>query len=537
MKFKYSKGTGLSADDELISEFYPVVTGIRECIHLDTGLTNTSFLVKIIKIDGTETEEKEILDLKDIRYFDLWHVEDALLSVKQKQYLYCKLQQDVMRLKVKRVVVIGQGLYYYKDIYIYQFGGRIQTDRKMPDNESIECNLQLPLLKNNFEIKPELIKEYINFLPGVSEVLFYGALFAVIKPVLCKLGFNPNFIISLIGPSGHLKTSMVRKYALWLADSGVQEISFSDPMQSEKIISMIDNIPGQNFLIDDLHELKSSYAVGKQRDKLDRLVHHGDHDSNFANIFITGESAKKMGIFSCKDRMLIITVDRMESEKMAEMKKKIGQLSSEYMAEVAENFWTKIMENYDDVQKFIGEYMEKNQRQEGIDYGTRTFQHMKYITLTEELFRKYMCCGASEYSGKEKLEKALERNYIIQQKELKSEGGNKADWEYVMDVYQMLGKENQYLKMVTNMMEYEPNYDNYFMKRDRIYVTGTALLRGMRRYYQHDVDGRKILAILHNIGVLDEDATSARTKKLKNVRHYVLIRSMIEEYLSYYRKN
>ena len=30
MKFKYSKGTGLSADDELISEFYPVVTGIRE---------------------------------------------------------------------------------------------------------------------------------------------------------------------------------------------------------------------------------------------------------------------------------------------------------------------------------------------------------------------------------------------------------------------------------------------------------------------------------------------------------------------------
>lgn len=147
MKFKYSKGTGLSADDELISEFYPVVTGIRECIHLDTGLTNTLFLVKIIKIDGTETEEKEILDLKDIRYFDLWHVEDALLSVKQKQYLYCKLQQDVMRLKVKRVVVIGQGLYYYKDIYIYQFGGRIQTDRKMPDNVSIECNLQLPLLK------------------------------------------------------------------------------------------------------------------------------------------------------------------------------------------------------------------------------------------------------------------------------------------------------------------------------------------------------------------------------------------------------
>ena len=64
--------------------------------------------------------------------------------------------------------------------------------------------------------KEELIKmavEYITFMPGVSEILFYYVLLAVVKPFLVSQRIYPNFMLALIGPSGHLKTSLARLFA------------------------------------------------------------------------------------------------------------------------------------------------------------------------------------------------------------------------------------------------------------------------------------------------------------------------------------
>lgn len=66
-----------------------------------------------------------------------------------------------------------------------------------------------------------VIKKFLNLMPGVSEILFYDSLFGVMKPIVIQCGLKPEFILALVGPSGHLKTSMVRLYSLWLEKQDV----------------------------------------------------------------------------------------------------------------------------------------------------------------------------------------------------------------------------------------------------------------------------------------------------------------------------
>lgn len=295
---------------------------------------------------------------------------------------------------------------------------------------------------------------------------------------------------------------------------------------------MIDKIPGQNFLVDDLHEIKTSYAAAKQCEKLDNLVHHSDKNINSANVIITGETMEKMGIFSCKDRILQIKVPRMESKELQEIKKKMSLLSDDYMAGLAVAFQQELMKNYMKVCQTIKQYMTENLDKTGMNYDTRTYHHMTFIKLTEKLFRKYMCNDLSDLSGKQELNKAIERNYQIQQRELQWERQEECDNDYVRDVYLMLCGGNRYLEVVTNKIMYCPNNANFYMHENKSYVTRTALVNGMNKYYKHAVSWKKIVDALHEAGVLDED-DKVRTKKFVDKRHYVILMDMIEDYLKF----
>lgn len=92
----------------------------------------------------------------------------------------------------------------------------------------------------------------MNFFPGVSEIIFYGSLLGIIKPFLAKMQISPDFILAVIGPSGSLKTSITRMFALWLEHTQLQETNFQASQRMPAILSKIENLSGLNFLLDDL---------------------------------------------------------------------------------------------------------------------------------------------------------------------------------------------------------------------------------------------------------------------------------------------
>ena len=538
MKIYFRENEGLYADENLIANFEPRVIGIRRHIRLPDRTTKMTYEIMVRKIDGTETEIKEIDNLCQISYFDMWNIPDCALSAKQKKILQYKLQQDVAQLnkqQIENIVQVDQGLYHYKGSDIYSFGENIFMSHALEQGISVINETGISL-RNNVGSDWQLsLKNYINFFPGVSEMLFYGALFGVIKPILCDMndiddmGIKPDFAISLVGPSGHLKTSMVRKYALWLDDSEKQEVSFRDHRRNSSIIAMIDKIPGQNFLVDDLHEARTSDVATRQQEKLDSWVRHIGVHRNSANIFVTGETMEKMGIFSCKDRILQIKIPRKNSEELKELKRKIGLLSSGYMSGLATLFLESLMKNYDSVKKRIREYMEQNLNIEGVNYDTRTYHHGIFIRLTEELFRQYMCMGSSAVTEAKALDDAIKKNCMIQQGELQRE----CDIDYAVDVYKMLTGNNKYITVVTSGLEYVPGQlDRCAWTNNRVYITKEALVQGMIKYYGHFVSWRKIIDDLDEKALLDEDCDK-RGKKFMRKRHYVIMLDALRSYINW----
>ena len=108
----------------------------------------------------------------------------------------------------------------------------------------------------------ELIKmavEYITFMPGVSEILFYYVLLAVVKPFLVSQRIYPNFMLALIGPSGHLKTSLARLFAFWLEQEDLQEVAFADIASQTVLDNHIAELNGLNLIIDDMHIHPDNY--------------------------------------------------------------------------------------------------------------------------------------------------------------------------------------------------------------------------------------------------------------------------------------
>lgn len=187
MKVFFVENQGLYADEELITDFEPKVIGIQQHISLSDGMEKRMYQVMVRKSDGSETAVKEVDSLLHISYFDMWGIPDCMLSAKQKKILQYKLQQDVSELakeQTEYVIEAGQGLYYYRNSHIYSFGNKVFTSSELETRVSIINKPEIPLEGNSVTEWAPLLKDYINFLPGVSEMLFYGSLFGNI-PIFC----------------------------------------------------------------------------------------------------------------------------------------------------------------------------------------------------------------------------------------------------------------------------------------------------------------------------------------------------------------
>jgi len=502
---------------------------------LEKDLSNSGSIKKKYKFTVETSAEKQknpvyVDSFHNVDWFGLFNCPDAHLGSQQRNMLEYEMQRSSVEAPVNEILLCGQGLQFYdSDTPVFVLGDRILAPSKELPGKC--CIKQKYHLKCGKSLKDKTAynhdaKKYIQLVPDVTPILFYGSLLGVLKPILASLDENANFVITVIGSKGHLKTSLVTLYALWL-DGGIQKIDFISSSKMQDIEHKISMFAGQNLLLDDLHDTKSSYKKNRMKDRLDTVTRIISNNINNTNVFVTGESIKDMAIVSTRDRMLEIYMPKMNGEQLSILKKNKDNLSESFMAELAVSFVTELIKNYDkvvmDIKRFSSLYMPL----ECLDSSTRIPSHIKYIQMTEFLYTKYFCAGDEGLSCKNDLDRALEKQTKNQEKELMEQEAE-AEEDYVSVFHNMT--ESGEINLETDRNLYCPGSDSALIFNKKIYITGTALQAAFTRHYKRFIPRKLITDAFHNVGILEED-TGTRTKKFDGTRHYVISISMLNLYI------
>ena len=521
-------------------EFKPRVKQKNIFHDMDTGKEDVRYLMDIKMSNGDILEEKEMVTLKGIDYFEEWECPDSLLNRADRKKLEYELQKAAREVELKKIFLCSAGWYAGINRSFMVLGDQVIGY----DGKANSVRIKNPKEMRHKAVGSESIRNVsrrlISFLPGVTEMLFYGSLLTILKLYLSKQGYRADFMLALIGPSGHLKTTFVRGYSLWLKHTDEQEMTFRDFGRFEKILEKIDELKGLNYLGDDLHDAQSRNSAEKQGERLDLLSRHISSELCCAQVILTGEKLQDMCIFSCMDRILQIKVPRMNSEELGVLKGRLKQVGLEYMPGLALAFADALVKNQDNLQNDVEEFMAQNQMLDsGKDNSLRIARHALWLKLTERLYRKYVLNSSMEDSCKEQLYEAVERNYVFQSQELRYLRSNE-ERDVVVDIYHMLN--GGHLECVTSMRPYENAITNdcmngmsYCFHNNKIYITQNALQTGMARYYGQAYSAKKISDAMHDAGILEED-TDARTKKFAHKRHYVINRELLKQHYERYQQ-
>ena len=159
-----------------------------------------------------------------------------------------KARHEASRLPGRMIFDSYEGLQTVCGVPVYVAGEHIFCYGELPATYEVATrNTMQPV---RYEDRKEILKlcrPYFGLMPGTSELLFYGSLFAVVKPFLSQLRILCGFLLSLVAPPGHLKTTLVRNYALWLNRKGLQETSFCSRQRDQHILNDLNRLSGQNF--------------------------------------------------------------------------------------------------------------------------------------------------------------------------------------------------------------------------------------------------------------------------------------------------
>lgn len=493
----------------------------------DKGAVNRRYELAVETLAGELSNSVYVDSLHSIKWFKLFGCPDAHLSRQQRTMIEYEMQKEAAGLHPEEKLLCGQGLQFYNEnTPVFVCGDEIFAPEEVLARCCIKQGHQYQLKAPKLIVRcPQKVKEYIQLLPTVTPVLFYGSLLAVLKPILASLSVNADFIFAVIGPKGHLKTSMVKMYALWLKDD-VQKIDFTSSIKKQDIEQRIFALAGQNLLYDDLHEIKADYNRKRMEDRLDSVTRLISNNISNTNVFVTGESVKDMAIGSTRDRMLQISVPKMDGAHLVGLKKAKDMLSDSYMAELAAFFADEIIKNYDAVLGDIKSFLKEYQHPEYLGGGTRIPSHIKFIQLTEFLFRKYYCGDDPDLSCKENLYQALEHQAKIQEMELLEQEAKKEE-DYVVVFYDMIQKKE--ITTVADVYSYTADSGTALIHNGKIYIRGEVLQEALFKRYEHVVPQKKVINALHGAGILEEDR-DARTKKIKDKRHYVVPIGLLRQY-------
>lgn len=541
----YSKSHNMTKRETVIAEFEPTVTERYHYKNLNTGEETDEYTVVTKDIYGSTTSSR-VSDFLKIDWYRDFGIIDIELSRKGKRILAAKLQREARNLAEEychEEIVASPGFYIKDGVPIMIMGNQAMLPTKEEGKFTV-ISSSASLMKHidSMDLKQE-ISNYINFMPKVTVVLFYAALLGAIKPLLNHLAVKTDFIIGIVAPSGHLKTSLTRLYTKWLVDEDELEISFDDSIRSDILQKRIKQAAGQNFLIDDLHKKSSIYDQNRYKERLDKAVRTVSKVDNSALIFITAESLKGSTIFSSHDRILQIKIPRMDSEELSIYKMSMADISHSYMAEIAVRFVQVLLDNYQDVRETVEQYIGNNifynkskfEMPEWCKGSTRVGNQVRVLYLVEDLFCQYMCENDSKLSGRIQLHEALEETGKIQVKQLERLSSLEKEEDILLMLYQIIeeGTNCKDIHIVMTESQYSSGDKNMALLKDGCFnIKGEDLINVLMKRVGRPVSLKKVSDQLHKEGILDEDSDK-RTKKVASRRHYVINIAMLENYCKF----
>lgn len=497
---------------------------------LKTNTSEKRYNLYAIYPNGKKTETVQVLSLDNISCFKLWGIPEINDSGKEQKLIKKKLQLEAALLDPEKCICLHQGFQKYDGKVLWVMGDRVIGLEQIMESITIREVYPFPDVKIYKKVYVQAgNKSIISFMPGVSEILFYYSMLAIVKMVLHEVGIDTNFALAVIGPSGHLKTSMVKKIALWLSDKGRQQFTFSSYERTPRMLEMMDKLGGLNYLIDDFHAYTKTQDIERQNKRLDDIVRHIESNPDCANAIITGEHIQ--GIFSCIDRMFVINIPKKSANELSDLKSNLSKIPDRDMAVTAYIFAEELLNHIEEVKEDCLKFYQDNYEKSisTAENATRTLRHCCFIEMAEFLFCKYVCNKDQELSAHSGLKDAIEKQYKIQQEQLRKLSVSEQH-DYVLEVKDMLdAEEDKFLIIETNPDRYENFGESCLLHNNKIYITRSALTYGMMRYYGASIDIGKIIKALEDGGVLNR-GTDTLTKKFKNKRHYVIDLRLLELY-------
>lgn len=526
---------GLSYKGQPFTDFNLSVKEKKIIYDTSSDNTQTKYLVEAKFTDGRPIVQRWIDNLKHIDLFIHFGVNDSMIQDDVRRLLVFKLMHEAGIVSCQTNIYSRLGIQEITGCKIFVLGENVIGTANIPINDQVITHYKMMPSKGYTDNELlERCSSYIHLIPRVSELLFYGSLFAVIKPFLAQLNIPCGFVLALVAPSGHLKTTLARLYALWLYPPSEQETGFHSPQRDSCILDKIDHLQGQNFLLDDIHKITDTNKSRRQENRLDIVARHVSEKSDCANVIITGETMEKLGIFSCMDRVFQIRIPEMNAVQIEDLKKKISSLESGIMPSVAAAFVKSLMENYEEVQKDILNFYEANAIDKGVDngYATRAYVHAMFIRMTQYLFRKYLCdLNLYLLRDEEAFEIGIKEQIRMQQAELQKVRAQEETHNYIAELYGILQADGKYIQ-VCGKSSYFANDNSCLLEEERIYITTSAIKKAFFNRYQRYIPPKAVIDALHNEGILEEELNSnGRQKNYNGKKHYVINRCMLVNYL------
>ena len=368
-KEEFKLNDGYYIGNHKVADFEPYVSKKYIIKDLASDIETVSYDIKVKKQEGGESKALRVTDFLKIDYFRDFHQSTIMLTNFDKKMLAYKLQKEALKADLASEVTVraAPGYYHLNDEPIMVIADKIFSPSEITETvESISEHKWLP----EVEYSDDIIRKYIKFMPGVTEVLFYSALSTIIQPLLIETGNIPGFVTALIAPSGHLKTTLARIYTQWTVTTSNLETLFDDRISNDKLTKNIYLAVGLNYLIDDYHKKNREYDKRKYRDRLDAVTRIASENKMAAMIFITAESIEGESIFSEQDRLLEIHIPKMTME-LAKYKNALTTMKQEEMASIAQAFAKAVMRDVKKTKELIQGFVQDYQVPEWVDVTTR----------------------------------------------------------------------------------------------------------------------------------------------------------------------
>lgn len=533
----FIKGIGLGYqgqdDNYIIWTFCPEIVSVTIYYQCRSGKTqHTVYDVRLLDKDGTDLGIRKLDCINKIPYYDIWGVPDADLTAKDHRLILQKFQQDITKIEKKDGFWAEAGFHNTPRMFV--------LGDKVISREEINVIVQNPVrLKDtahwdrlqNTEINRELTK-IVEIWPEVTVPLFYAATMQVIRYLLPA--DRPRMAVAVVGPSGHLKTTLVSMICLILDDIGQQKCTIRGSLRTAEICDRIDRLEGLYFLVDDVHPTATYQSQCQQEDRLDTIVRHISTYANTADVIITAETDERLGGFSAQDRMFVIRLPKLTSEELGAKKQQLDHLHPEVMALFIQRLAKTLIHDWDKALTIAEEFFHsQNKVPFPTDNTTRTPVFMENLIFAEQICSKYMFFEDKRLSYREALISSLNKNYQLHLKKLTELRGETYKPDYILELYNIFEEESRKIDEHKESMVYV-NESSYQMAPTpkALYVKQTAnsvylitrdnLQIMLMNKLRHTIPINDVVKALKNAGVLQTYGDGGSTKKWFGQRHLTI---------------